>query len=118
MFYFQITYLKDLALKFLNGTVSPANFHQMTDEAIRKHLIAVKGIGRWTADMFLMFVLHRPDVLPTGDLGIKKSFQKIFNIKKLPNIKKMEKLAEDWRPYRTVASWYLWKAIDTSDTNW
>lgn len=115
----KIIYLKDLASKFLDGTVNPNNFHDMTDEAIRQHLIAVKGIGRWTVDMFLIFTLHRPDVLPTGDLGIQKGFQKVFNLKKLPDVKKMEKLAEVWQPYRTIASWYLWLAVDaTGENNW
>lgn len=106
-------YLIDLAKKFLDGTVDPKHFHEMTDDAIRDHLIAVKGIGRWTADMFLMFTLHRPDVLPTGDLGIQKGMQKLFGLRTLPNPKRMETLAEPWRPYRTVACRYLWQIIDT-----
>ena len=111
-------YLKDLAEKFLDGTIDPSHFHEMTDEAIRQHLIAVKGIGRWTADMFLMFTLHRPDVLPTGDLGIQKGFQKIFKLKKLPDVKKMERLALSWSPFRTIACWYLWRAVDTAESDW
>ena len=106
-------YLVDLAKKFMDGTVDPKHFHEMTDEAIREHLIAVKGIGRWTADMFLMFTLHRPDVLPTGDLGIQKGMQKLLGLRTLPKPERMEKLAETWRPYRTVACWYLWQIIDT-----
>ena len=105
-------YLIDLAEKFLDGTVNPDNFHKMTDEEIRAHLIAVKGIGRWTADMFLMFTLVRLDVLPTGDLGIQKGFQKVFNMKKLPSVRKMEQLAKNWSPYKTFASWYLWRVAD------
>lgn len=106
------SYVIDLAKKFLDGTVDPKHFHEMTDEAIRAHLVAVKGIGRWTADMFLMFTLHRPDVLPTGDLGIQKAMQKVFKLKSLPTPEKMEKLAEPWRPYRTVACRYLWDSLD------
>ncbi len=79
---------------------------------IRQHVIAVKGIGRWTADMFLMFTLHRPDVLPTGDLGIQKGMQKIFSLKKLPTPEKMEAFARSWAPYRTVACWYVWRVAD------
>jgi DNA-3-methyladenine glycosylase II len=105
-------YLHDLALKCIDGTVDPTHFHEMTDEAIRAHLIAVKGIGRWTADMFLMFTLHRPDILPTGDLGIQKGMQKLFKLKSLPTPEKMEKLAEEWRPYRTVACRYVWNSLD------
>lgn len=108
----KISYIRDLAGKFLDGTVSPKNFKEMADEAIRSHLIAVKGIGRWTADMFLMFTLHRPDVLPVGDLGIQKGFQKLFKLRTLPDAKKMEKLAEAWSGYRTIACIYLWKLQD------
>jgi DNA-3-methyladenine glycosylase II len=106
-------YLHDLAAKFMDGTIEPKKFPKMTDEEIREHLIAVKGIGRWTADMFLMFTLHRPDVLPTGDLGIQKGMQKLFNLRKLPNPDAMIKLAKGWEPHRTVACWYVWKVIDT-----
>ena len=108
------SYLKDLSNKFMDGTIAPKKFPKMSDEEIREHLIAVKGIGRWTADMFLMFTLHRPDVLPTGDLGIQKGFQRLFKLRTLPSAEKMEKLAEPWRPHRTVASWYLWKIVDTN----
>ncbi|HEY4509318.1 MAG TPA: DNA-3-methyladenine glycosylase 2 family protein [Candidatus Paceibacterota bacterium] len=108
----KINYLKNLALKFIDGIVDPTNFPNMTDEEIRTHLVCVKGIGRWTADMFLMFTLHRPDVLPTGDLGIQKGFKKVFNLRYLPDARKMEKLAMGWRPYRTLACMYLWKVAD------
>lgn len=106
------SYLRDLAKRFLDGTIDPSKFSKMTDEEIREHLIVVKGIGRWTADMFLMFTLFRPDVLPTGDLGIQKGFQKLFKLRSLPDPKKMEKLSKEWAPYRTVACWYLWKLLD------
>lgn len=108
------SYVVDLAHKFLDGTVDPRHFHEMTDEAVRAHLVAVKGIGRWTADMFLMFTLHRPDVLPTGDLGIQKAMQRLFKLKSLPTPEKMEKLADAWRPYRTVACMYLWNSLDNA----
>jgi DNA-3-methyladenine glycosylase II len=105
-------YMRDLAKRFLDGTIVPKKFPKMTDEEIREHLLVVKGIGRWTADMFMMFTLYRPDVLPTGDLGIQKGFQKTFGLKKLPSPEKMEKLAKQWAPYRTVASYYLWRVAD------
>ena len=108
----KINYLNDLAIKFIDGTVNPSNFDKMTDEEIREHLISVKGIGRWTSDMFLMFTLNRLDVLPTGDLGIQKGFQKVFKMKSLPDPKRMEKLAKEWKPYRSIASMYLWKIAD------
>jgi DNA-3-methyladenine glycosylase II len=110
-------YIKDLAKRFTDGTIVPKKFSKMTDEEIREHLIVVKGVGRWTADMFLMFTLYRPDVLPTGDLGVQKGLQKLFGLKSLPDPKKMEKLAQVWVPYRTVASYYLWRIAD-GDTDW
>jgi DNA-3-methyladenine glycosylase II len=109
----KMSYLRDLSHKFLDGTIDPRHFHEMTDEAIREHLVAVKGIGRWTADMFLMFTLHRPNILPTGDLAIQKGFQKVFKLRSLPDAQKMEKLASVWQPYRTIACLYLWRMQDT-----
>jgi DNA-3-methyladenine glycosylase II len=85
----------------------------MTDEEIREHLLVVKGIGTWTVDMFLMFTLFRPDVLPTADLAIRKGFQKLFKLKEMPDAKTMEKLSKKWSPHRTVACWYLWELVDT-----
>ena len=111
----KLSYLKDLSLKFIDGTIQPKKFPKMTDDEIREHRIRVKGIGRWTADMFLMFTLHRPDVLPTGDLGIQKGFQRLFKLKGLPDARKMEKLAKPWQPHRTVVSWYLWQIVDTKN---
>ena len=108
-------YLKDLALRFTDGTIDPSNFKNMTDEEIRNHLLVVKGVGRWTADMFLMFTLYCPDVLPTGDLGIQKGFQKLFKLTELPDAETMITLAKSWQPYRTVASWYLWELVDSKD---
>lgn len=113
----KMKYLRDLSEKFMDGTVNPKNFHKMSDEEIREHLIAVKGIGTWTADMFLMFTLNRMDVLPTGDLGIQKGFKKVYKLTKLPTEDKMKKIAEKWRPYRTVASLYLWKVADKDKEN-
>lgn len=106
------TYVKDLALKFKDGSVSSKNFHKMSDGEIIEHLTGVKGIGVWTAQMFLMFSLNRPDVLPTGDLGIQKGFQKLFELKRLPSPSQMEKLSLNWRGHRTVASLYLWRIVD------
>ena len=111
-------YLRDLASKFLDKTIDPTHFHEMTDDAIRAHLITVKGIGRWTADMFLMFTLHRPDILPTGDLAIQKAIQRVYKLKSKPDVKKMEKIALKWQPYRTIASWYLWRTADTGEGDW
>jgi 3-methyladenine DNA glycosylase/8-oxoguanine DNA glycosylase len=106
------SYLKDLAAKFKDGTINPKLFSKMTDEEITAHVVAVKGIGTWTAHMFLMFTLGRPDVLPTGDLGIQKAFQKIFKLRSKPSPERMIKLAREWEGHRTVASMYLWRMID------
>ncbi|MBI3242182.1 MAG: DNA-3-methyladenine glycosylase 2 family protein [Chloroflexi bacterium] len=106
------TYLLDLATKFCDGSLRPGNFGQMSDEEISQHLIQVKGIGQWTADMFLMFGLNRPDVLPVGDLGIRNGFKKLYGLRDLPTADEMITLAEPWRPHRTVASWYLWRVVE------
>lgn len=108
-------YLKDLAEKFTDGTIDPRLFPKMTDEEIIEHVSSVKGIGEWTAQMFLMFTLARPDVLPTGDLGIQKAFQKLFKLKKLPSPAQMQKLSSPWTGHRTVACMYLWCMLDTKN---
>ena|SRR6185503_8782001 len=110
----KISYIRDLAAKFKDGTIEPRKFPRMTNEEIIEHLTAVKGIGLWTAHMFLIFTLNRPDILPVGDLGIQKGFQNVFGLKKLPSSKQMEKLARDWREHASVASWYLWRVADSA----
>jgi len=107
------SYLLDLAAKFTDGTIRPKLFPEMSNEAISAHLIQVKGIGQWTADMFLMFALNRPDILPVGDLGIRNGFKKLYDLRKEPSPERMAALAESWRPYRTAAAWYLWRALET-----
>ena len=106
------SYLKDLAAKFKDGTINPKIFSKMSDAEIIEHVVAVKGIGEWTAQMFLMFTLARPDVLPTGDLGIQKGFQKLFALRNRPSPKQMKKLANGWRGHRTAACMYLWRLQD------
>jgi len=106
-------YLKDLAAKFKDGTIDERKFKHMSDEEIIVHVTAVKGVGAWTAHMFLMFTLGRPDVLPTGDLAIQKAFKKVFNLRALPNPERMEKLSRQWAGHRTVACFYLWRMMDT-----
>jgi len=105
-------YLKDLAAKFKDGTINPKLFSKMPDAEIIEHVVRVKGIGEWTAQMFLMFTLNRPDVLPTGDLGIQKGFQKLFCLRAKPSPKQMEKLASGWQGHRTLACMYLWRLQD------
>ena len=105
--------LRDLAAKTLDGHVPTlAKARRMDDEAIIEHLTEVRGIGRWTVQMLLMFRLGRPDVLPVGDYGIRKAFGIAFRKSEMPLPADVEKRAERWRPYRSVASWYLWRATD------
>jgi DNA-3-methyladenine glycosylase II len=106
------SYIKDLAEKFSDGTIRHAQLHKMTNEDIIEHVTQVKGIGVWTAQMFLIFTLERLNVLPTGDLGVQKGFQILYGLKKLPTHAQMEKLAKDWRDHASVASWYLWRLAD------
>lgn len=105
-------YVKDLAQKSKDGTIAPRRFSKMTDEEVVAHVTTVKGIGEWTAHMFLMFTLSRPDILPTGDLGIRKGFQKLFGLRSLPNSARMHKLAAPWQGHRTLACFYLWRLLD------
>jgi DNA-3-methyladenine glycosylase II len=107
------SYLFDLAQKFLDKTIHLQHFQKMSDDEVKKHLIQVKGIGPWTADMFLIFALNRRDILPVGDLGIQKGFQKAFGLKKLPNEKQMLKLSEPHSGSRTELTLHLWGILDT-----
>ncbi len=106
------SYIKDLAQKFSDGTIKHKSLHKMTNAEIIEHLIQVKGIGVWTVHMFLIFTLNRPDILPTGDLGIRKGFQILYRLKTLPDHVTMERLAKPWREYASVASWYLWRVAN------
>ena len=104
---------KDLALKTQQGVVpSLTKLQAMADEDIIERLITVRGIGRWTVEMLLMFHLGRPDVLPVADLGVKKGFMQTYGLTELPGAKQLQAHAEIWRPYRSVASWYMWRAVD------
>jgi len=106
--------MRDLAAKTLDGHVPTlAKARRMDDEAIIEHLTEVRGIGRWTVQMLLMFRLGRPDVLPVGDYGVRKGFQVAFRKREMPLPAEVEKRGERWRPYRSVASWYLWRAAET-----
>jgi DNA-3-methyladenine glycosylase II len=109
------SFLHALAEAYEEGSVRPRSFSRLSNEELRDQLTAVKGLGPWTVDMFCMFGLCRPDVLPVGDLGIRKGMQVCFRLKELPKPQKMEKLAEPWQPYRTVACHYLWRMIDTKN---
>jgi DNA-3-methyladenine glycosylase II len=106
------SYVKDLATHFSTGQVPTRRLAAMSDEAVIEALVKVKGIGRWTAEMFLIFTLNRPDVLPVDDLGLRKGMQKFFRKREIPKTKTLVKLAEPWRPYRSIATWYLWRGFD------
>lgn len=105
-------YLKDLAAKTAAGLLDFARMPELTDEEVIQHLTQVKGIGVWTAHMFLMFSLRRPNVLPTGDYGVQMAIRKHYKKRKLPKPKDMEKIAKAWEPYRSVACWYMWRSLD------
>jgi DNA-3-methyladenine glycosylase II len=105
-------YLKDLAAKTAAGLLDFVRLHELTDEEVIEHLTQVKGVGVWTAHMFLMFSLRRPNVLPTGDYGVQVAIRKHYKKRKLPKPKDMEKIAKAWEPYRSVACWYMWRSLD------
>jgi 3-methyladenine DNA glycosylase/8-oxoguanine DNA glycosylase len=106
------SYLKDLASKTAAGQLDFSRLPELSDEEVIKHLTQVKGIGVWTAHMFLMFTLQRPDVLPTGDYGVQAAIKKHYRKRKMPKPEVMEKIARAWSPYRSVACWYLWRSLD------
>lgn len=108
----KLSYLRDLAEKTKSGEVQFARFPELADEEVVEQLTKIKGIGSWTAHMFLMFSLRRPNVLPTGDLGIQMAMRKHYRKRKLPKPAQMEKIAKVWEPYRSVACWYLWRSLD------
>lgn len=105
-------YTRDLASRVLDGSLAFETLDALDDEAVVVELTKVKGIGRWTAEMFLMFRLHRPDVLPVGDLAIVRGFERAYGLRKPPTPERMRAIAEPWRPYRSVASWYLWRSLE------
>lgn len=111
----KVEYLKDLAQKIEDKKLKMRSLSKMSDDEIIEHLTQVKGIGRWTAEMFLIFSLGRLDVLPTGDLGLRKGVQMAFSLSELPKPKEVEKIGMRWKPYRSVATWYLWKSLQKFD---
>ena len=111
--------LKDLAAKTLDGTLPDSiDLQRMTDSEVISCLTEVRGVGRWTAEMLLIFTLGRPDVLPVTDLGIRKGFQKTYGMKSLPALSTLERVSLTWAPYRSIAAWYLWRAADDADAVW
>ena len=108
----KVKYMRDLAERASAGLPLRA-LSRLQDEQVIEALVQVKGIGRWTAEMFLMFRLLRPDVLPVGDYGIRKAMQRAYRLRALPKPAVMQRIAEPWRPYRSVACWYLWRTLDS-----
>jgi 3-methyladenine DNA glycosylase/8-oxoguanine DNA glycosylase len=106
------SYLRDMAERAMRGELDFTRLPQMTDEEVIEHLTQVKGVGVWTAHMFLMFTLKRQNILPTGDFGIRMAIKKHYNKRKLPQPAHMEKIAKAWEPYRSVACWYLWRSLE------
>ena len=108
----KVAYLRDLAERVVDGRLDLASLGEKSDEEVIEAIVAVKGFGRWSAQMFLMFCLHRPDVLPTGDLGIVKGMQGVLGMKRRPAVRTMERAAQAWQPYRTIACWYVWRSLE------
>lgn len=112
----KVGYMHDLATKFIDKSVNPKHFHKMEDAEISAHVLLVKGIGQWTADMFLIFALNRPNVLPVGDLGIQKGAQIYFGLKQLPKPEHLRKLAAPYDGNHTVFALYMWRLADEAKT--
>ena len=111
----KVEYLKDLAKHVETGKLDMKAISKMGDEDVIAQLTQVKGIGRWTAEMFLIFSLGRMDVFPVGDLGLRRGVQMAFSLKEMPKPKETEKFGDRWKPYRSVATWYLWKSLQKFD---
>jgi DNA-3-methyladenine glycosylase II len=112
--YQKAAYLRDLAEKVEDGELDLEHLPQLDDRVVSEMLTAVKGLGQWTADVFMMFHLGRPDVLPVGDLGIRKAAEVAYHLRKLPSPDRLKRLARPWRPYRTLACVYLWESLDNA----
>jgi DNA-3-methyladenine glycosylase II len=108
----KIVYVRDLAAKVIDGTLPLHDLTAMDDEAAVEAITRVKGLGRWSAEMFLMFRLHRPDVMPVDDLGIVNAMMRAYGLRRKPKPKRMLQISDSWRPYRSVACWYLWRSLE------
>ena len=112
----KVEYIKNISEKIDSKELQLQKLPKLSDGKVVEELTKIRGVGRWTAEMFLIFTLGRMDVLPIGDLGLKKGIQKLHSLEELPSDEKMIKIAEKWRPYRTIATWYLWKSLKNFDT--
>jgi DNA-3-methyladenine glycosylase II len=112
----KVAYTRSLAEHVLSGELELDRLDELSDEEIAAELTAVKGLGQWTADMFLIFHLGRPDVLPVGDLGVRNAAQRVYDLEAIPTAPELDEIGEPWRPYRSVASLYLWRSLDNEPT--
>ena len=110
----KVAYLRSLAEHVLSGELELDRLDELPDEEIARELVAVKGLGQWSVDMFLIFHLGRPDVLPVGDLGVRRAVERLYGFEALPSAAELEALGERWRPYRSLASLYLWESLDNA----
>jgi DNA-3-methyladenine glycosylase II len=108
----KVKYLRSLAEHVLSGELELERLPELGDEEVTREITAVKGLGQWTADMFLIFHLGRPDVLPVGDLGVRRAVERAYGLEALPSAEELERLGERWRPHRSLASLYLWESLD------
>ena len=108
----KVSFIKDLAARVLDGRLDLKGLKKHPDDEVMRQLVAVKGIGRWTAEIFLMFRLGRPDILPADDLGLMNAVQRAYRLRKRPDAKKLREMGEGWSPYRSVAAWYLWQSLN------
>jgi 3-methyladenine DNA glycosylase/8-oxoguanine DNA glycosylase len=111
----KVEYVKELAARAHKREIAIERLHEMADEEVMETLVRVRGIGRWTAQMVLMFRLGRADILPELDLGVQKAAQRLFRMRKLPTPEKLQKIGAKWAPYRTYAAWYLWRSLELPD---
>lgn len=111
----KVEYIQELARRTASGEIPIERLHEMTDEQVMETLTGIRGIGRWTAQMVMMFRLGHPDVFPELDLGVQKAVQKLHRMRKLPTPDKMQKIGVRWAPYRSVATWYLWRSLEVNE---
>ena len=112
----KVSYMRDLATRIEDGELEIDRLGELDDDEVSAQLVAVKGLGQWTVDMFLMFHLGRPDILPVGDLGIRRAVERLYGLPELPDAATLTRIAEPWRPERTLACIYLWRSLDNEPT--
>ncbi len=112
----KVRYLRDLADRVISGAIDLRSLHDLPDDEVIQQITAVKGLGRWSADMFLMFHLGREDVLPVGDLGVRRAVERAYGLPEIPDAGTLQDLARPWSPHRTLASFYLWESLDSGST--